>query len=131
MENDLHVIYDSLCYATFANIRHLTKDSKRIVLRNFNWRDEDHKFIIAVINACYSLLEEKEVAIDDNALVRKAIEKQFKSIGKIRRAKKSDNVFVDVEELLEYMYPTAIELCGLVFTFSDIYKEYYAGKEER
>jgi hypothetical protein len=129
MENDLHIIYDSLCYATFANIRHLTKDSKRIVLRNFNWEDEDHKFIIAIINACYSLFEEKEVAIDANFLVRKTIEKQFKSIGKIRRAKKSDNIFIDVEELLEYMYPTAIELCGLVFTFSDIYKEYYAGKE--
>lgn len=129
MENDLHVIYDSFCYATFANIRHLTKDSKRIVLKNFDWEDEDHKFIIAVINACYGLFEGKEVAIDANPLVRKAIAKQFESIGKVKKAQRSDTTFVDVEELLEFMYPTAIELCGLVFTFSDIYKEYYAGKE--
>ena len=44
MENDLFVKYDSLCYTTFLNIRHLTADANRIVLKNVDWNKFDQKW---------------------------------------------------------------------------------------
>ena len=131
MENDLQVKYDSLCYATFLNIRHLTKDESRIVLKNVDWKNMEHRFIIHIINACYSLLGEKDVAIDVGPLVRKSISRVCRSFGKVKKILPTDEKFVDVPELLEYMRGTACELCGTEFTFGDIYKEYYSGKEEK
>ena len=129
MENDLFVKYDSLCYTTFLNIRHLTTDANRIVLRNVDWNNEEHKFVIHIINACYSILGEKEVAIDVGPFTRNAISRECKALGKIRKPNSDEDKSVDVPELLEFMRGAANELCGIVFTFGDIYNAYYSGKE--
>lgn len=129
MENDLFVKYDSLCYTTFLNIRHLTTDANRIVLRNVDWDNEEHRFVIHIINACYNILGEKEVAIDVGFFTRRAIAHECKALGKIRKPKPDEDKFVDVPEMLEFMREAANELCGIVFTFGDIYDAYYSGKE--
>jgi hypothetical protein len=129
MENDLQVKYDSLCYATFLNIKHLTADAKRIVLKNVDWNNEEHKFVIHIINACYNILGEKEVAIDVGPFTRSTIAHECRALGKIRKPQPDEDKFVDVPELLEFMRGAANELCGIVFTFGDIYDAYYSGKE--
>ena len=61
MENDLQVKYDSLCYSTFLNVRHLTNGVNYIYLKNFECDNKEHQFVAAVVNACYSILGEKEL----------------------------------------------------------------------
>ena len=130
MENDLQVKYDSLCYTTFLNIRHLTKDADRIVLKGVDWKNLEHRFVVHIVNACYNILGTRDVAMDAGPLTRSTIARACRSFGKVRKIKKEDTFFVDVPELLEFMRGTACELCGAEFTFGDIYNEYYSGKDE-
>ena len=131
MENDLQVKYDSLCSTTFLNIRHLTKDADRIVLKGVDWKNLEHRFVVHIVNACYNILGTRDVAIDAGPLTRSTIAHECRSFGKVRKIKKDETIFVDVPELLEFMRGTACELCGTEFTFGDIYNEYYSGKETK
>ena len=131
MENDLQVKYDSLCYTTFLNIRHLTKDADRIALKGVDWKNLEHRFVVHIVNACYNILGARDVVMDAGPLTRSTIARACRSFGKVRKIREDETIFVDVPELLEFMRGTACELCGTEFTFGDIYNEYYSGKEER
>ena len=130
MENDLQVKYDSICYITFKNIAHLTDGANRIVLRNFDWHNNEHKFVIAIVNACYGLLDNRKVAVDEGPLARGSIARKFPAFGRVGKPRKDEDKFVDVPEMLEFMRGYANELCGIVFTFGNIYDAYYSGKED-
>ena len=131
MENDLQVKYDSLCYTTFLNIRHLTKDADRIALKGVDWKNLEHRFVVHIVNACYNILGARDVVMDAGPLTRSTIARACRSFGKVRKIREDETIFVDVPELLEFMRGTACELCGTEFTFGDIYNEYYSGKEEK
>jgi hypothetical protein len=126
MENDILVKFDALCYAAFLNINHLTKESNRIALKNVDWSNKEHKFLIHIVNACYSLLGEKEVAVDTSPMTRRAIARECGALGKIKKMDKNEQIFVNVPEVLEFMRGAACETCGSGFTFGQIYDEYYA-----
>lgn len=131
MENDVQVKYDSLCYATFLNIKCKTEGAKRIVFRNFNGKDEEHLFVLSIACACIGLLGERDIAVDGDSLTRARLSRTYKALGGIRVAKKGEKICVDVPEMLEFMRPHAQELCGEEFSFADIYNEYYSGKGDR
>ena len=131
MENDLQVKYDSLCYATFLNIRHLTDGADRIALKGVDWKNMEHRFVVHIVNACYNILGARDVVMDAGPLTRSTISRACRSFGKIRKILPTDEKCVNVPELLEFMRGSACELCGTEFTFGDIYNEYYSGKEEK
>ena len=128
---DLRLEYDSLCYATMINIKTLTSGADRIVFRNFDYQNKEHLFVMAVTMACWNILGEREVAIDGNIFARIALNKRYHSTCPIEKAKKEEQKFVDVPEMLEFMRGHACQTCGDMFTFGDIYDAYYSGKEER
>lgn len=129
MEDVLQVKYDSICYITFKNIHFLTDGANRIVLKNFDWQNKEHKFVVAIINACYGLLDNRKVAIDVSPLTRGAIARKYPAFGRVGKPRKDETKFVDVPDLLEKMRRYANESCGV--EFSDIYDAYYSGKEDR
>lgn len=131
MEEDVRIKYDSICYKTFLNVRHLTEGADCIVLKNFDYNDDEHQFVLAVVVACSGILGNRDLAIDTNVFHRKLIAKRYPTIGKIRKVTGKEKKVVDVPDLLDFMRPSAMELCGEWFTFDDIYKEYYSGKENR
>lgn len=131
MENDLRVKYDHLCYITYLNIRHKSEGADRIVLRNFDWTNKEHRFIVHIVNACWSILGEREVAIEAGPMTRGSIARECRGLGKIRKPLPEEDKFVDVQDMLEFMRGAACELCGAEFTFGDIYDEYYSGKDNR
>ena len=125
---DLRVQYDALCYATMINIRTLTSGADRIVFRNFDYKNEEHLFIMAVTMACWNVLGSREVAIDGNIFARIALSRRYRNTCKVKKAKKNEQKFVDVPELLEFMRGKACEICGTNFTFGHIYYFYYDRK---
>lgn len=131
MENDIRVKYDSLCYATMINIKTKTRGAERIVFRNFHYNNKEHQFVMSVAMACWNILGEKDVAVDDGIFARRALSKRYKHTCKIGKAKEEETIFVDVEEMLEFMRGPACDLCGDQFTFGDIYDAYYSGKDNR
>jgi hypothetical protein len=129
MENDLQVKYDSLCYATFLNVRHLTQDADRIVLEHVDWKNLEHRFVVHLIHACYGILGDREIAMDVNAFTRSIISRSCPTFGKIKKINESDTKKINVPELIEFMRGSACELCGVDFTFGDIYNTYYNVKD--
>ena len=131
MENDLQVKYDSLCYATYLNVQHKTKDAEDIVLKNFHYNNKEHKFVLAVIMACRSILGDRKVVVDDNLWARMKMAQKYHSAIYVVKNNVDNQPYVDVEDMLEFMRGSACELCGPEFTFGDIYDAYYSGKENR
>jgi hypothetical protein len=131
MHNDNQVNYDALCYATMINVKTKSAGADRIVFRNFHYGNKEHQFVLAVTMACWNILGEREVAIDDNMFSRAMLNKRYGKTCKIGKAKKTEEIFVDVEELLEFMRGPACEVCGNEFTFGDIYDAYYDRKDKR
>lgn len=128
---DLQMQYDSLCYAAFLNIKYLTEGVGYIYLKNFEYNNKEHQFVIAIVNACFNILGEKDLLVNLNMFQRKALEKKYRSFGVIRKPKGEPEKCVDVPDLLEYMRGAACDLCGAEFTFGDIYDAYYSGKEQK
>lgn len=125
VENDLQTKYDSLCSATFLNIRHLAKDSTRLNFTNVVRTNEEHLFILAVANACRGILEDREIGVDcgfgDRLKLSKVLNCPVKKINK-------NEEIIFINELLDYMRPVAKELCGENFSFGDIYHAFYERK---
>lgn len=127
MEYDIEVKYDSLCAAALTNIYTLTKEHNTISMKNFNWDNDEHKFIFCLILSCYGVLQEKIITIDDTIKHRNFLNKKYKGrFPKIEKTTSKMPYAFDVNELLEYMRKSACELCGDSFNFGEIYYKYYA-----
>lgn len=126
MKENLLSNYDSLCYAAFLNIKYLTEGADYIYLKNFDYNNKEHQFIIAIVNACYTILNKKEVIMDIRIFQKLALERKYKAIGKIKKPKEENTIYVDVPDLLNYMRGAAHNLFGQGFSFGDIYDEYYS-----
>jgi hypothetical protein len=128
MDNELQVKYDHLCYITFVNIQTKTLSADRIVLRNFHHDNKEHLFVLAIANACSSVLGDRDIAVDEGFFTRTRLSRKFGK-RKVYQAKDSEQVYLDVEDVLELMRGHACEMCGESFTFGDIYDAYYSGKD--
>lgn len=129
MEENIQVKYDSICYITLMNIKSLTDKVDYIVLKNFDHKNKEHLFIMAVINACYGVLGNKKVLINKNIVIRKHLANKNKAVGKILHSSGKELVQVDVQDLLELMRGYSCGLCGEGFTFGEIFDAYYGGKD--
>lgn len=125
MEKDVRVNYDSICYATFINLKTKTSGANRIAFKNFDYKNDEHKFVLSVATACWNILGAKNIAIDSGFFTRKKLGWKYRKLCKIEKTKKDEKVVVDIQELLEFMRGAACALCGINFSFADIYNEYY------
>lgn len=123
---DIAVKYDSVCMMALINIYTLTKDHANIDLINFNWNDDEHKFIFAVIVATQSTLGDKPIYIDAPWYIRNYLNKKYKkAVGAIKKVPRKNEYGVNVQELLDFMRGGAKEIVGPNFNFGDIYHAYY------
>jgi hypothetical protein len=130
MENCLLTNYDSICYATFINIKTMASHSDKIAFINFNAKNKEHLFVLSVTMACWSILGEKLVTVDESRYRLKKLNKKYKNIGSINKTAKDEQNSIDVVELLNFMRKPAMTLCGDDFNFGDIYDTYYNRKEQ-
>lgn len=124
MEKDIRVNYDALCYATFINVKTLSSGIDRICLEGFDYKDKEHKFVLSVIIACWSILGERDVAVDCDFITRLRLNWQYRKVCRFRRLKKEKET-INVRELLDYMRSAAKEALGDDFSFGEIYDAYY------
>lgn len=124
---DIAVKYDSVCMMALINIYTLTKDHTNIDLINFNWNNDEHKFIFAVIVATQNTLGDKPIYVDAPWYVRNYLNKKYKkTVGAIKKVSRKNEYGVNVQELLDFMRGGAKEIVGPNFNFGDIYHAYYA-----
>ena len=121
----LRTHYDNICYITYLNIRSEAEKATRIVFRNLDYSNKEHKFVIAVAKSCWSILGQRDFAVDCNFIDRLRIANKCKNICKVGAAKRAEDTYIDVPVLLDTMREYAYELCGPDFSFGNIYEEYY------
>ena len=123
--------YDEICGAAFVNLYTLTKDFPKVVLYNFNPKNEEHLFVLGVLRGLATAFE-KEISVYANHYQLWKLNRHFKKGYKINKATKAELIYgVDPEELLYFMRPKAMEICGVDFWFGDIYEAFYTTKKIR
>ena len=118
--------YDEIVGITLVNLYSLSKNQEAVVFKNFDPYDEEHLYVLSTAVAALSILSKP---IRFNAMPIKRY--KFASIIKHPKVewKKRGKGGIDVDELLEFMRPTAQKITGDEwFMFSDIYSEYYERK---
>lgn len=126
---DLQIKYDSLCYYIFNAVRNLSHGANSINLKNFDGRNEEHLLVLAVTDACAGVLGDKVVTIDGPMGIRRRLAAKYKKSIKIKK-NQGGYEQIDVPEILDGLRGWACEMCGLKFTFGDIYREYYCKEEQ-
>ena len=126
---DLQIKYDSLCYYIFNAVRNLSHGAGSINLKNFDGRNEEHLLVLAVTDACAGVLGNKVVTIDGPMGIRRRLAAKYKKSIKIKK-NQGGYEQIDVPEILDGLRGWACEMCGLEFTFGDIYREYYCKEEQ-
>lgn len=131
MDNDIQVNYDAVCYAAFLNVKTLSEDAEYIAFKNFDPKNKEHLFVLSVTTACWSILGERNIALDTNMLTRMRFGWKYRKLCKIKKTTGKEEKIIDIEELLEFMRGPACQVCGLNFSFADIYDEYYNERNKR
>lgn len=124
--------YNQICEAALVKIYVKTQDlvdteDGVVPLKNFNFRNDEHKFILGVARALGGI-RGTQVAVDTNFIRLWWENRKIKvENSKLLKYKKEYNEYAaDPEEILAELRPWAEELCGCGFTFDDIYYEFYA-----
>ena len=120
--------YNEICSAAFHNIFTTTKSWKTIPIKDLDLNNQEHLFILHVALALGGVIE-KQVALDKSkfALWRLNRKLHIKDKGAriVQITEEEGETVVNPDSLLEYMRPTAKNMCGPLFTFGDIYREFY------
>jgi hypothetical protein len=125
--------YNEICSAAFHNIFTTTKKWKTIPITRLNLEDPEHLFILHVALALGGVTE-KQVAINKSKFQIWRLNRKLHIRDKGARIiqitdEQDDGSMVDPDVLLTFMRPTAKKLCGPLFTFGDIYHEFYELKK--
>lgn len=131
MENKLQQKYDTICYCIYNGVKNLSDGAAQIRLKNVDFSNDEHQFVIALIASCSGILGNKELAIDVDAFSRRVLAKKYNKAIVIKKLNNGQNNVIDINELLDGLRDYAEELCGKDFLYSDIYYEFYCEGENK
>ena len=115
-------LYDKIVGATIINIFSLSKDTDKIILKNFDYKSHMHRVFLETAFSI-NILNKKKVAVDMplfHYLYFKYI-KMRKRNSLLTRAKNSDNG-INIYDVADF---EAREFNKTICVFEDIYKAYY------
>lgn len=119
--------YDEVINITMVNIYTLTKEHKKIILSGIDRKNYDHLFILRVAllaKDIYGFPLELSINFWDSVVLNWKMRKLSR---RIPRAKE-ESANVDVNKLIEFMYPPIREYLGKDFKLENIYRQFYKGE---
>lgn len=124
MSAELFREYDGLIGLTMVNLYSLSKAKETIVLSNIDRKNKDHLYILRIAMIAKDTFNFPLKLHTDfwnwlclNWRMRKLSRR-------VPREKNGENV-IDVNELIEFMYPPIKKHIGVIFRFEDIYDAFY------
>jgi hypothetical protein len=124
--------YNDICGKAFVNIFSLSKETECILFNGLDLKNKEHLFLLHVALGVGSIVE-KQVCLDKSRFTVKRLNRRLhikdKGFKIISFKDTMENRGINPNEMLEFMRGHACHICGDDFTFGDIYKEYYSGKE--
>ena len=119
--------YDEVINITMVNIYTLTKEHKKIILSGIDRKNYDHLFILRVAllaKDIYGFPLELSINFWDSVVLNWKMRKLSR---RVPRAKE-EYANVDVNKLIEFMYPPIREYLGKDFKLENIYHQFYKGE---
>ena len=128
MNKETQKQYDEIVGITLVNLYSLAHDKEALVFKNFDPRDEEHLYVLAVAINSLSIIG-KPIRFNTSWYKRNKLAYNYKT-DKIDWKKRDKGGF-DAQELLDFMRPTAQKITGDEwFMFGDIYSAYYERKND-
>lgn len=118
--------YDEIINITMVNLYTLTKEKETIVISDFDRKNRDHLFVIRVAlmaKDVYGFPLKMRCGFWDWIILNWKMRKLSRFIPR-------DNTslpVVNIQKLLEFMYPPIKEYMGENFKFEHIYNQFYEG----
>lgn len=128
MTDEFYKQQDKIVEITLTNIYSLSKEKGKIVLTNFNPKDENHLFffhVAMIVRDMFQYPIEVDLGFFKTLLLNWKLRKHYVKVARYRGVEKG----IDVEEVLSFMRPTMNEMLGAGHTYADIYNDYYSGRE--
>lgn len=118
--------YDEIINITMVNLYTLTKEKGEIIISDFDRKNRDHLFVIRVAlmaKDIYGFPLKMRCSFWNWIVLNWKMRKLSRFIPRDNRTLP----VVNVEKLLEFMYPPIKEYMGESFEFKHIYNQFYEG----
>ena len=123
--------YNEIVGLALVNFYSLSRDKEYIGLDRFDICDEEHLFFLAVALTSYGI-HQHPVRVNCSRRDRKKLAKMFGNTEIFhwtKRAKRKEST--NINDMADFMRPVAAEITqDEIFTFGDIYHEFYERKED-
>ena len=128
MNKETQKQYDEIVGITLVNLYSLSQNKEALVFKNFDPTDEEHLYVLAVAVNSLSIIG-KPIRFNAPWYKRNKVAAAYKT-DKVEWVKRGKGGF-DVQEMLDFMRPTAQKITGDEwFMFGDIYSAYYERKND-
>jgi hypothetical protein len=131
--SELECKYNEICGITMTNIFTLTKNCDSIPFWNVNINNPEHLYVLSVGHALSSIVEKPVTVAGSKFFIWRLNRKLgLKRKGfKIQQMNGRDATFgIQPGLLVNDMRAMAKKKCGPLFTFCDIYREFYERKKK-
>lgn len=124
--------YNKVCAMTFSQIYMLSKDSEVIAFKNVDLNNHEHLYVLHVAIGLGGAINKGVVVEGSKFFIARLNRKMgLKKEYKIKPFNKSNPPLGMIpEKLNNELRKTAKELCGPLFTFGEIYREFYERKKK-
>ena len=124
--------YNDLCGITMTNIYTLTKKCDTIPFHQVDINNPEHLYVLSVGISLAGAIEKKVSVAGSRFFVWRLNRKLgLKKDARIVRMSNHDVAYaVKPQMLVDDLKPIAKEMCNVLFTFGDIYHEFYERKKK-
>lgn len=119
--------YDEICGVGYVNMYTLTKNSDTIVIAPFNPKNQEHMFVLSIAR-CIGGIFGKKIYVATNPLKIAQLNRKVEKENRVARKTRKMTPNINPDKFLDDFRMYAQKKCGMNFSFSNIYNEFYKTK---
>ena len=119
--------YDMAVGTLMLNLYSLSKNSKSIILSNIDRNNKEHLLVLRTALIAKDIYN-RQILLHTNLWNWIVLNWRMRKLTHRVPREKSTDMLIDVNEVLDFMRPTFVELIGEDFNFGHVYDAFYKGE---
>lgn len=119
--------YDMAVGTLMLNLYSLSKNSESIILSNIDRNNKEHLLVLRTALIAKDIYN-RQVLLHTNLWNWIVLNWRMRKLTHRVPREKSTDMLIDVNEVLDFMRPTFVELIGEDFNFGHVYDAFYKGE---
>lgn len=119
--------YDMAVGTLMLNLYSLSKNSESIILSNIDRNNKEHLLVLRTALIAKDIYN-RQVLLHTNLWNWIVLNWRMRKLTHRVPREKSADMLIDVNEVLDFMRPTFVELIGEDFNFGHVYDAFYKGE---